>query len=117
MKCGRGRRGERHWGTCVSAGENRQMGRVGEKEEEWTEEREKHKELCRERQRSRLAGGQQEKGSEGRKNSRFGRVVVWKSVDCLWEREVCQPGTTLIGKWITTEVEINSVYVCLYRPV
>lgn len=62
-------------------------------------------------------GGQQEKGSEGRKNSRFGRVVMWKSVDCLWERQVCQPGTTLIGKWITTEVEINSVYVCLYRPV
>lgn len=34
-------------------------------------------------------------------------------MDCLWERGVCQPGTALIGKWITIEVEINCVCVCV----
>lgn len=30
-------------------------------------------------------------------------------MDCLWERGVCQLGTTVIGKWITTEMEIKCV--------
>lgn len=62
-------------------------------------------------------GGSKRKAVKEGKTGRFGRVVVWESMDCLWERDVCQAGTTLIGKWITTEVEINSLCVCLYGPV
>lgn len=37
-------------------------------------------------------------------------------MDCLWERDVCQLGTTVIGKWITTEMEIKCVCggVCVH---
>lgn len=62
------------WRELWEGGTDRQMGRAGEKEEEWIEEREKHKKLCRERQRDRLAGGQQEKGCEGRKDRQIWQV-------------------------------------------
>lgn len=34
-----------------------------------------------------------------------------------WERGVWQLGSTVIGKWITTEMEIRGGGGCLYRPV
>lgn len=45
------------WRELWEGGTDRQMGRVGEKEEEWIEEREKHKELCRETKKQIGLGG------------------------------------------------------------
>ena len=70
------------WGTCVSAGENcgkegqtDRWAEWGRRKEEWIVERERQtEELGRGRQRNGLAGGQQEKGCEGRKDRQIWQV-------------------------------------------
>lgn len=88
MKCGRGRKGERHWGTCVSAGEN--CGKEGQTDR-WAElgrrkknglKRGKNIRNCagRDKETDWLGGSKRKAVKEG-KTGRFGRFVVWKSMD------------------------------------
>lgn len=34
-------------------------------------------------------------------------------MDCLWERDVCQPGIMVIGNWITRDGDEATACVCV----
>jgi len=62
------------WRELWEGGIDGQMGRVGEKERGMDCSEGKTKELCRGRKRNGLAGGQQEKGCEGRRGRQIWQV-------------------------------------------
>lgn len=61
-----------------------------------------------------VRGDSESKAEQEGQAGGFGRCVAGREMDCLWERDVCQPGATVIGNGITTEMEIKRLRACLF---
>lgn len=60
------------------------------------------------------AGGGTARARLSGKDKQADSVGVWRGERWIvCGRDVCQPGATVIGNWITTEMEIKRLRVCV----